>query len=66
MERQYLTWQEAVKAAQEGKKLLFHYNGKAVPVDKDTTIQSLQWEHFDILLSWNDIFSGKFSIVEGE
>jgi len=37
MEQQFLTWQEAVKAAQEGKKLLFHHNGKTVPVDKNTT-----------------------------
>lgn len=64
MEQQFLTWQEAVKAAQEGKKLLFHHNGKIVPVDKNTTIQALQWEYFGAFgLTWHDIFNGKYTLA---
>ena len=63
--QQFLTWEEAVKAAQEGKRLLFHHEGKAVPVDKDTTIQELQWKYFGVFgLSWHDILNGKYSLAK--
>lgn len=62
--RQYLTWQEAIKEVQKGKKLFFHHRGKAVPIDKNTTFQQLQWDYFDLYeLTWNDILNGKYSIV---
>ena len=64
-QQQFLTWEEAVKAAQEGKRLLFHHEGKAVPVDKDTTIQELQWKYFGVFgLSWHDILNGKYSLAQ--
>lgn len=65
MSRQhYLTWEQAIKAVQQGKRLLFYHCGKAVPIDKSTTFQNLQWDYFGPFeITWSDLLNGKYSII---
>ncbi|MFS0815380.1 hypothetical protein ABC382_00230 [Lysinibacillus sp. 1P01SD] len=63
----FMTRTEAQKALEVGKRVYFHWRGKSVEVNKETTLADLRWALADkkavFALRVVDVTNGHYSII---
>lgn len=59
----FVGWDEAMKAAQEGKEVNMHYRGKVIRLNKDSKMSEL-YREFDLFsVTLHDVLTAKYTIV---
>ncbi|WP_044737130.1 hypothetical protein [Geobacillus kaustophilus] len=61
----YITYDEAREALENGKRVLFHYQGKSTEVTLDTSLEELRDAFLaKLTLTMNDVITGKYSLLK--
>ncbi|MEM5009361.1 hypothetical protein WKH57_01440 [Niallia taxi] len=59
----YVSWDEAKKAVEKGRKVNFYYRGKQIVLDKSSNMKDLYREFGYIDVTVYSVINGKYIII---